>query len=385
MKRTATVLVAAMGLMAGCFPVLLDVRDGQVLIPRQEGVFSFDLKSGETVRVAERGQGDPAWACWSPDGTKALVADMGENNKTTLRIVDVKTHKASPLAQLGATACVLWAPDSKSVSAAVVGMNGTQLKLIRREDGQIKVLLDQALVMHAWLPDGKIVAFRVTEKKQDSQVVRGDLVVVDPAGGEPRVVTTATCDQSAILSVSPDGKQALVVETEVAGEGDEQQATTQLVQVALADGAKQVLPATDTVAAFWSPDGRRILILKGSGGAAAQAMGSMVGAPIPTEGPQIVVTDAEGKNAVLAAPNVLTHSGGMGGPAMYPCWADNDTILYFVSAKTYGEAVTAVRLMSVKADGSARQDLQAAIDNGVAQAAAPPAPAAPTPALERRP
>ena len=66
MKRTATVLVTVLALVAGCFPVLLDVRDGQVLIPRQEGVFSFDLKSGKTVRVAERGQGDPAWACWSP-------------------------------------------------------------------------------------------------------------------------------------------------------------------------------------------------------------------------------------------------------------------------------------------------------------------------------
>jgi Tol biopolymer transport system component len=369
MKRTAAVVVTAMMLLAGCFPILLDVnKDGQVLIPREEGVFSFDLASGKMVRLAERAKGDPAWARWSPDGTKVLVADVAEGGKTALRIVDLKTHAVKPLAELDATACVLWSPDSGSVSAAEVGMGGTQLKLIPLETGQAKGLLSNTLAMHAWLPDGRVLAFRVTEKKENSQVASGELVVVDSAGGEPRIVAQATCDQSAILSVSPDGKQALVVEAEVIGEGDKQQAATKLVQVALADGAKKVLPKADVAAAFWSPDGKRILVLtKGGGDAAgmAKAMGAAMGAPAGG-GSQIVVTDAEGKNAVVVATSVLTHSGGMGGPAMYPSWADSDTILYFVSVKTYGEGGTAVRLMSIKVDGSGRKNLQPTIESAVA-------------------
>ena len=36
-------------LLAGCFPIELDVRDGKLLIPREEGFFVFDPASGKAA------------------------------------------------------------------------------------------------------------------------------------------------------------------------------------------------------------------------------------------------------------------------------------------------------------------------------------------------
>lgn len=370
--RTRLVALAALVLVAGCFPVLLSVdKAGRVLIPRQEGVFSFDLKSGKTELVAKAAKGEPAWARWSPDGTKVLVGEVSQDNsKTSLSIVDMKTRLAKPLADLEATACALWSPDGKSVSAAEVGMGGAKLKVIAVESGQAKEVLSGALAMHTWLPDGTLLAVRTKEKKEEenSSAKAGELVVVNPAGGvEAKVVAAVRCEQAALMDVSPDGKWVLAVESEAKGESREE--TAKLVKISMVDGSKKAMAVAGAKAAFWSPDGKRIMILKGpsESGQANETSGK--------PGPEIVVTDAEGAAAVsVAKGGVLTQSEEMGGPAFFPTWADNETILYFASAKTYGLGGKAVHLVSVKVDGRARKDLQMAIDNGVAQGTAAKAP-----------
>lgn len=368
--RAKMLVLAALVLVAGCFPVLLHVdKTGRVLIARQEGVFSHDLKSGKTELVAKRLKGDPAWARWSPDGTKVLVAEvLKEDSKTMLSVVNMTTREAKPLADLEATACALWSPDGKSVSAAEVGMGGTKIKVIAVESRQAKNLLTGALAMHAWLPDGRLLAIRTQETKdeENSSAKPGELVVVNPAGGAIKVVAAVRCDQSALMDVSPDGKWVLAVESQAKGESQEETAT--LVKISLADGSKKVIAVPEVRAAFWSPDGKRIMILKAAG---EEANGEKSGASAMG----IAVTDAEGGSLTsLVKSGVLHQSGDMGGPSFFPTWADHETILYFVSAKTYGLGGTAVHLVSVKVDGSARNDLQMAIDNGVAQGLAAKAP-----------
>jgi len=109
-------------------------------------------------------------------------------------------------------------------------------------------------------------------------------------------------------------------------------------------------------AAFWSPDGKRIAILRKLG-------------DDNEKGVDLVITDAEGKQPKDLATNVMENTGDMmGSLPVYPTWADNDTILFFRKVAVYGVSGKAMHLFSVKADGGDARDLQLTVDTAVAGA-----------------
>lgn len=368
MRQTLLAVAAATVLAAGCFPVLLDVNQkGQVLIPRQEGVFSYDLASGKIAKIAARTKGDPAWARWSPDSSKILVAEQTGDSETALLAVNASDGKAKPLAEFGAVACAFWSPDAKFASVALADMNGVTLKKVDVASGSVSTLLAGALASHQWLPDGKVAALRQEGDVEESNLKVAALVVIDPAGGEPRKVAAIQCEQGALFDVSPDGTQALVVDTTVKAENE---AEARLVKIAIADGTKKDLGLKGVKAAFWSPDGTHIAVVK-TGAMPEGAVGEAIGKGVTAFGgpdgdkPHIVITDAEGKNPVVVAANVMTQTEGMSGVGVYPTWADAKTLLIFEQAKSYGVAGKAMHLVRVAADGSSREDLQYTIESGV--------------------
>jgi Tol biopolymer transport system component len=344
--------VAALALAAGCFPVLLDVdAQGRVLVPRHEGVFAVDLKTGQGRCVmSSSAAASPAWARWSPDGKAAMVVSVSSDadNKFLLDVVTLDDGKSRRVAELDTAALALWSPDGKSVSVAEAGMGGAGIKVVNVASGDKRTVVSPSASSHQWTADGMIVAFQPNENVGGDKATDGRLVVADPSGGNTKTIAEARATAMTVLSLSPDGKYVLLVEKR-----DDKE---QLTRFAVADGARQTLMTEGVKAAFWSPDGKRIAILRKLG-------------DDNEKGVDLVITDAEGKQPKDLATNVMENTGDMmGSLPVYPTWADNDTILFFRKVAVYGVSGKAMHLFSVKADGGEAQDLQLTVDAAVAGA-----------------
>ncbi|MBN2584080.1 MAG: PD40 domain-containing protein [Planctomycetes bacterium] len=352
MKRFVLSLGVLVLLAAGCFPVLLDVDSkGRALVPRDEGVFVIDLKTGQSQLVMRSSPASsPAWARWSPDGKAAMVVSVSKDadNKFLLDVVTLADGKRRHVADLGTVALALWSPDGKKISVVESGMGDAGLKVIDAATGDKKPLLDPCASSHQWTPDGKIVAFSPNENVGGDKASDGRLLLVDPAGGEPKTIAEARCTTMTVLDLSPDGKQVLIVEKR-----DDKE---QLALFAVADGTKKTLLPENVKGAFWSPDGKRIAVLIKAG-------------DDDDKGVNLVVTDAEGKQSKELVAGVMENTGEtMSSLPVYPTWADKDTILFFRKVSVYGTSGKAMHLFSIKADGGDAKDLQLTVDNGVASA-----------------
>jgi len=353
MKRMAVWLgVTALAVAAGCVPVLLDVdAKGRALVPRHEGVFAVDLKTGQGQLVMRSSAAaSPAWARWSPDGKAAMAVSVSSDadNKFLLDVATLGDGKSRRVAELETAALALWSPDGKAVSVAEAGMGGAGLKVVDVASGEKKTVVSPSASSHQWTADGKVVAFQPNENVGGDKATDGRLVVADPAGGDAKTIAEARATSMTVLSLSPDGKYVLLVEKR-----DDKE---QLTRFAVADGARQTLMAEGVKGAFWSPDGKRIAILRKIG-------------DDNEKGVDLVVTDAEGKQSKDLAVDVMENTGEMmGSLPVYPTWADNDTILFFRKVAVYGTSGKAMHLFSVKADGGDARDLQLTVDTAVAGA-----------------
>lgn len=358
MNRIAlSTAVVAVLLAAGCFPILLDVdAQGRILIPRAEGVFVCDAATGKTTLLARStGEGQPAWARWSPDGKMALVAMViGDNDETRLAVVNAK-GKATEIGRFKAVATALWAPDGKSVTVSEAGMQGVELKRVTLADRKTSTVLSGCLASHAHLPNGRLLAVKTDGEVEGTNLKTGQLVVVDPASGASQAVVSVTCDAGALFDLSPDGKQVLMV-TGKAATDEHGNATTvsTLELITLEGGKRQTVQAASPQAAFWSPDGKRVLIVEAGGDDTPASL---------------VVVDTGGKGRKTIATGMATSAGGFHqSTSIYPSWVGADAVIYFEQSASYGASGKTLHLVRVGADGKGRTDLQYAIERGVAAA-----------------
>jgi Tol biopolymer transport system component len=339
-------------LLAGCFPQVIDVDgSGRALIPRKEGVFIYDLKSKKVELLAKTTEtfAQPYWARWTPDGKKVLVGGLHD-----LRVVDVKDKTSQKLGRFQDVSCALWSPDGKSVSLVING----DLKVLDVARPEARTLLPQSLIMHRWLPGGKILAFRIKEKIDRTSDYSGDWVLVNPAGDEPKVVAAAIAERCSTLDVSPDGSRALYIGSTITGEDSARKQTDKLVIMNLADGKTKDMSIERPCAAFWSPDGKRMVILQWPEHSEAPGKGFLV-----------IVADAEGQEPKVVAKNVVGGTDDHDHVPCYPSWADNETVLYFneMSREKARHVARSIVLTSVKFDGTNVRDLQESLDQGVAE------------------
>src|SRR5262245_27718787 len=98
MKRMRLLPLVATLFAGGCFPIDLDVNaKGELLIPRQEGFFLYQPRTGEVRKVAGAGGGTPVFARFSPAGDEALlVVKVRHDFSTEFRfdLVPLKGGKA---------------------------------------------------------------------------------------------------------------------------------------------------------------------------------------------------------------------------------------------------------------------------------------------------
>jgi Tol biopolymer transport system component len=346
MKRIGGWLVVVMAVAAGCFPVALDVDSrGRALVPRHEGVFAVDLKTGEGQLVARGSQeARAAWARWSPDGKAAMVVWVSDSG-FLVDVVTLEDGKRRQVAKCKTLAMALWSPDGKIFSVAEVGASGARLKVIDVAGGSMKSVLASGASSHQWTPDGKIVVFQPNESDDDAA---GRVLLVDPAGGEPRPIAEARAEATTVLSLSPDGKRLLMVE--------KRDDNNSLVRIDMADGARQVLMPEGVRAGIWSPDGKRIAVTRTDSGG-------------DDDGLTLMLTDPDGKQPRQLATGLMENTGEpKEAMPVYPSWAGNDTLIFFRKVAVYGTSGKSMRLFRVNADGTEIKDMQWTVDCAVAAA-----------------
>jgi len=360
MKRFAPVILALAILAAGCFPVLLDIdAQGRLLIPRSEGLFLYDTKTGKAQLLGRAATGSAAWARWSPDGQFILLCSTDEGKMSDLSVINAKTRQLKSYGTFSGAAAASWSPDGRTILVAQrKGNNEFALVLVNLTTGERRLALDRALPMHRWISNSAIAAFRIDQLQGESGHAQGHLVAVNLAGNETKVIAPMKGSVLSTMDADPNGKRLLVTEPV--------QNLFALVTVNLDDGQKKTLADGGVFSAFWSPDGKHIAMVRVSH--------SGMPRPLPSRSPrfELAVADGDGANAVVAANDVIARTEySPEGRPVFPTWTGNNRLLYFEPAGNYGPVGGAMHLVSVKIDGTERTDLQASIEAAVAEAAKP--------------
>ncbi len=359
-------LVAVLAALAGCLPIELDVSPtGQVLVPREEGLFEFDPETGQVERIAEAGDSLPAFALYVPGSDDKVHITAGESGgmgggRFTFNILSPGGKSRVAFAASNVTYASI-SPNGKHIGVSRVAddqsekfdQNMPELLAINIADGGKTAITSDASSIHRWMPDGKhLLVLHLLSEHEDADVYTGQIAIYDLDGKQTKVIGTVVGPQGAFLDVSPDGSKLLFTATNYApGENaelridEDAEPRAYLVNIDTGEGTA----GPDGVKyAIWSPDGRHIL--SGSD----EDDGTLT----------IKVHNASLGDATEIATDAAAGIGGGFGPAtdIYPGWVDNDTIYYLARKSVYGTAGKNLLLATVGRDGSNKQTHQHTLD-----------------------
>jgi TolB protein len=200
------------------------------------------------------GPGEDTDPSWSPDGRRLAFVRDGA--------VYVIRADGANMKRVTAGASPSWAPDgARLVVSRRIG-RGVDLYLVRSDGGRLRRLTRTVPTESEpeWSPDGRLIAFARAGPSGSAHIY----VMRSGGGGVRRVTTGAVEDLSP--SWSPDSRQLAFVRA------DESLGTSR-VYVTTLDGAR-VRPLAgelelDPAATFeggpsWSPDGKRIVFVRGA-------------------------------------------------------------------------------------------------------------------------
>jgi hypothetical protein len=364
MRKLSLLLPPAVLLFAGCFPIDLDVRDGKILIPRQEGFFTFDPASGKAVKLADAKGGKPIFARFSPDGKEVLTvvkSDAGFD-EFAFTISPVAGGEGRVVYKGKNTAAVNYSPDGGSL--AVIQMSEKDIEKFKSKmpelwlvplagtGGAPKKLADFLGVYCRWLPDSKkLLTFQI-DKKDEQGNFTGNVVLVD-LDGKVTPLGAALVNQSVHYDPSPDGKKVLVTAfaTGKVGEKlekDKMVFSPKLYELDVATGTWRKLDK-DARYAIYSRDGKQVLLATPPEGFVLDAV-------------KLEVADAELKSFKTVATDAFMPMSLGGEGRLFAGWMDDKTILYFVQKAVYGTEGKSLQLMTVGIDGKDRKNLQPHID-----------------------
>lgn len=365
-------------LLAGCLPIELSVSgDGKVLVPRAEGFFVLDSKTGQVARVYKPQDGSPEYGLISKDGKRivAVTADGGGGGggpfggggggAKTAALIDLPGGQAKPLFSASNVTYLRWSPDGKRVSMTRVSdeqkegldQNLPELKVYNTADAAGKTIAHNTSALHRWFPDGQsILYFHITKKGEGQDDYRGTLSSVNVQTGEAKPLAAMAAGQNVFFDLSPDGKKVLFTAVlagpldKPLGEIDpDNQPEPKLFELEVATGT--VREVREGVAyAFYSPKGDKVmLVVHGDNNAG-----------------DVFVSDAAMRDLaklVKVGEGAPLQTPGFGDNVnIYPTWLDNDTVLYFAMRSVYGTAGKNMDLIAVQADASGRRSLQSKLD-----------------------
>jgi hypothetical protein len=347
--------------LAGCFPIELDVKDGKLLIAREEGYFLFDPATSKTKKICGAEDGKPVIARFSPDGKEILTVfkpAMGFGEfKFVIRPID--GGKGREVFKGPDCAFVRYSPDGASL--AIVRMSKDQdkefksqvpeLYLVPTKGGDSKLLARKTGVLFRWFADSKRLLIFEIQKKADFGNYLGSLSVLDVAGGKTTPLASLAVPQMFHFDLSPDNKKVLFTayRADKAGAdlGKVMEFATNLFEL---DVAKGTVRKTDKQAtyAIYSPNGKQVLL-----GTPPQGFNF--------DSLKLEVADADVAKSTVVAPNASAPGLG-GGGTVFPGWVDDKTVFYFVSKAVYGTEGKSLMLMTAGVDGKGKKCVQPAIE-----------------------
>ncbi len=367
MLRKMTMLAAAAVMIAltGCLPIELDVSpNGQMLIPRQEGLFQYDPATGEAAQVATGDGGEPAFAMYIPNSEAMLLVRAGGGGgmgggSFNFTVVDPKGGARQVHSASNVTYATV-APDGKHIALSRVAdkqsetfeQNMPELKLVNLADGTTTDVASDVSVIHRWLPDGKgVLALHLLSKDEESDLYTGQIVTYDLSGKQAQLLGTVVGPDGVFMDISPDGTKLLFTAvTYVKGDAEvaiEDDAEPRVFLLDIAGGEAKAGPEGVTYA-IWSPDGQRVLL----GGDEDDGLLTLQVTGPTLAGAHTLAEDAAAK-----------VGAGFGRDTdIYPGWLDNDTVHYLASRAVYGTAGKNLFLVTVDMDGSNRTSHQHQID-----------------------
>lgn len=103
---------------------------------------------------------------WSPDGTELLLALMGSNNTSDALIVtDRQGEHARTLVTFSGNISFAWSPDGKQIAYLVTQRTGSsfssELRVIKPDGSDQQLLSDETPISFFWSPDSQKIAYLV--------------------------------------------------------------------------------------------------------------------------------------------------------------------------------------------------------------------------------
>jgi RNA polymerase sigma factor (sigma-70 family) len=204
---------------------------------------------GTQARVLTSSEGfclDPAW---SPDGKKILFRQGTEGAyESNLVVMDADGRNPKLLTRGGADFNPAWSPDGSMILFNTNYAQGTVIRVMDADGGNIKQVSKKDALHPAWSPDGKKIAF-------SSSAGRLAIHVMDADGSNVVALTPNSGGNDMYPAWSPDGKRIAFC-SDRAGDGPQlyvMDADGGNVKKLTAGGGQH--RATNPA---WSPDGKQI-------------------------------------------------------------------------------------------------------------------------------
>lgn len=366
MQLARVVLVLAV-LMAGCFPIELDVsRDGKILIPRQEGFFALDVTTGKMERVYNLPGGNPIFARYSPSGTEMVAVTesdgkmMGKSHVLTL--VTLSTGASRVLYSGSNTTYARWSPDGQYISLSRIAQHKTppleenlpETTLIPIRGGAPKLLASNTSALHRWFPDSKALLIFQIEKKENN-VYRGTITALEIASGKGKPLASVLGSQGVFFDLSPDGTTVLFTAKAAGPPGARLQSEKErLFELNI---PKRTIRAVKERAkyAIWSPSGNWVLL-------GTDEKNGILTLQVADRGfTQFRKIGSDAASKVSEGIGFQT--------SIYPGWLGEETVFYLAKTAVYETAGKNLELVMVGTDGRNRWRYQATIDDAAARSA----------------
>jgi dipeptidyl aminopeptidase/acylaminoacyl peptidase len=348
-------------LAAGCFPIELDVRDGKLLIAREEGFFVFDPGAGKAVKVAGAETGNkPVFARFSPDGKEVLtVSKTGFDARFV--ITPIAGGKGREVYKAENAAYVRYSPDGATIAVTRMSEKDDpafksklpELYLIPAKGGAAKKVAEKIAVLFRWFSDSKrILVFELDKKDEQQSRFYGRMSVLDVTTGKTMPLAAAAVSQSSFLDLSPDNKKALFTAFEADKPGTDltktKEGRAKLYELDVTAGTVRKIDKEASYA-IYSPDGKNVLLGTPPEGFSFESL-------------KLEVADAGLTKFTTVAPDVFMPLALGGEGTTYPGWVDDKTVFFFVRKAVYGTEGKSMQLMTVGIDGKGRRCLQPQID-----------------------
>jgi len=367
-KLMLVAMMAATATLGGCLPIELDVSpDGQVLVPREEGLFQYDPATGKATQLAQPADGQPAFALYIPESKDKLLITGGGSGGSpmggsgfTFNVLDPRGKSRVVYSGSNVTYASV-SPDGKHIGISRVSdqqsqefeQNMPELLAVNLGDGTKTAITSNASALHRWMPDGRhLLVLHLLSKDSENDLYTGQVALYNLEGKQTKVVGTVVGPRDVFLDLSPNGKKLLCTATAFAPGSNvemkvDPEAEPKLHLIDMVDGEIQAT-GENIDYGIWSPDGDHILI----GG--NEDDGTLT---LRVTGPTLAGAHTVAEDAAASI------SGGFGpGTDIYPGWVDDDTIHYLAKKSVYGTAGKNLFLTTVNVDGSNRRTHQHHLD-----------------------